>query len=159
MLQVILLTLCLAVPPQAPVVVEPRKAPPVAECLSPYELALVRVLAGETVIVDSIPGQPRGKYRCFLRDGKAVYEPVTIEAAPKAAVIRIAGPAWDWQGVPSGMTSTATMRAHLMAEHGYTAAQLAGLTREDLIAIHDNAHNRKPARPKISFEPPCPGNT
>ncbi len=74
---------------------------------------------------------------------------VKIPVAPKV-IQRIAGSTWDWQGVPSSATTTATMRTHLMASHGLTAAQVNAMSRADLIAAHDDDHNGRKAAPKAA---------
>ncbi len=65
-------------------------------------------------------------------------------------VTRVKGSTWDWQGVPSSATTTATMRAHLMASHGLTAAQVNAMSRAELIAAHDDDHNGRKAVPKVT---------
>lgn len=61
---------------------------------------------------------------------RRVIEPVVVQQP--ITVARYSGPLWTWPG---------NLRSHLMANHGYSAEQLAGLSQSELKALHDNAHN------------------
>ncbi len=92
-----ILLLSLASPPQFTV---ENKIPAftvvnrVRETPTAYESLLARVLAGETVVVDSLPGYPSGPYRCFLEAGKPMFRKI---AAPA-----VAAPTFPQGGFHSG---------------------------------------------------------
>lgn len=85
-----LLTLCLCLPPQTPPV---PQAPPIAQgpTLSAYDVLLARIRSGERVRVASgvptpfgfesieIPGEI-GLFECFLEAGKPMMRPITTTA-------------------------------------------------------------------------------
>lgn len=45
--------------------------------LDPYKVTLERIRLGERLYVYDIPGEPRGKYECWLEAGEPVYRRVT----------------------------------------------------------------------------------
>jgi hypothetical protein len=55
-------------------------------------------------------------------------------------VVRNAGPKWSINSTPPQSASTEYIRRHLEQEHGIDTA---GYTRDQLLALHDNAHNAK----------------
>lgn len=85
MLMSLLLFGASTLPPQAPPI---RKWVPPAPAVQqyvkpdPYQRIWNRVLAGETILTENLPGQPKGRYRCFLLNGVPSFEAVREVAAP-----------------------------------------------------------------------------
>lgn len=66
---------------------------------------------------------------------------------PKSVVVPTAGPHWTHPG---------TIYSHLISEHGFSPAQLAGLTAEQMLTLHDQAHNAKKAADIPVYQQACP---
>ncbi len=72
----------------------PVTPPAIIRKVDAYDTLYARIMAGETVIVDSLPGKPAGKYRCFLENGKPVFrKEATVDAdgapTPQAEITRV----------------------------------------------------------------------
>lgn len=83
---------------QAPAFTVDNKCPPkftVVNALKveidPWKRVYDRVMAGETILTENIPGQPRGRYKCFLLNGVPTFQAVSEVTAPKTFLIKHEG--------------------------------------------------------------------
>jgi hypothetical protein len=76
---------------------------------------------------------------CFLAGFQTLVVATLAKAAEQAArtVQRIAGPRWNVNG--DWNPSLEAIQSHLRDAHGIDPS---GLSREQLLTLHDNAHNR-----------------
>lgn len=84
-----LLTLLLFTAGEPPAVIYPTSTVAAKKTeVDPWARVYAKVLAGETILTENVPGQPKGKYKCFLLNGTPSFQAISEVVASKAFPIR-----------------------------------------------------------------------
>ncbi len=81
-----LLTLLLFTAGEPPAVTYPSQV--AFKEVDPWQRVYNRVLKGETILTENVPGEPKGRYRCFLENGVPKYQVVREVAAPSTFPVK-----------------------------------------------------------------------